>query len=285
MSYVDEEDRKAGRIAIGIAAAAVIAGAGWWFWQRSKSEGPEVPVVADEQPAPEMAAPEDPPAVEHPLETAAPAEVVEDLPEDPDLAAQAALAQVFGTGLTDWVVTPQLARRLVATVDNIARDTRIEPLRPLRAPPTPFVVERQLVDPSDGTERITLAPANFARYDELVALLARTDATEAAAAYRRLYPRLQAAYEDLGYPGRYFNDRVVAVIDDLLATPERTGDLLLERPKVMYQFADPALESLSPGQKLLLRIGPQHARVVRQKLREIRAQIAAAPPADNDNKE
>src|SRR5690606_28974487 len=104
---------------------------------------------------------------------------------------------------------------------------RIEPLRPLRPPPTPFVVERELVDVSDGTERITLAPANFVRYDELVALLGRTDAAEAVAAYRRLYPKLQAAYEDLGYPGRYFNDRVVAVIDHLLATPERAGPLLL----------------------------------------------------------
>jgi hypothetical protein len=53
----------------------------------------------------------------------------------------------------------------------------------------------------------------------------------------------------------------------------------------MYTYADAALEARSPGQKLLLRIGPAHARTVKQKLGEIRAQIAAQGPADNDNKE
>ena len=87
-----------------------------------------------------------------------------------------------------------------------------------------------------------------------MANLAAVDAAAAAAAYRRIYPQLQAAYEDIGYPGRYFNDRVVAVIDHLLATPEPTAPLLLERPKAMYIYSDPALEARSPGQKLLLRI-------------------------------
>jgi len=31
-------------------------------------------------------------------------------------------------------------------------------------------------------------------------------------------PQLQQAYEDIGYPNRYFNDRLVDVIDQLLAT-------------------------------------------------------------------
>ncbi len=36
-----------------------------------------------------------------------------------------------------------------------------------------------------------------------------------------------------------------------------------------YEFVDPALESLSPAQKHLLRMGPDNARLVREKLREI----------------
>ncbi len=31
---------------------------------------------------------------------------------------------------------------------------------------------------------------------------------------------LQQTYEELGYPGEYFNDRLVAVIDHLLQTPQ-----------------------------------------------------------------
>jgi hypothetical protein len=90
-----------------------------------------------------------------------------------------------------------------------------------------------------------------------------------------MYPRLQRAWEELGYPDVYFNDRVVEVIDHLLATPEPSGPILLEQPKVLYLFADRDLESRTAGQKLLLRMGPDHARVVKQKLREFRAQVAS----------
>lgn len=285
MSYGTDEDRKAGRIAIGIVLAAAVAAGGWWLWQRAKSpaEIPAEPDVATVEP--EMVQPENPPPIEHLLEPAPEVAAEEPVPADPDQAAQAALDQLFRGALADWLVTEQLARRLVATVDNLPRNTRIEPLRPLRPPSTPFMVERELVDETTGAERIEVAPGNFARYDPVVASLAAMDAAAAAAAYRRLYPQLQSAYEEIGYPGRYFNDRVVAVIDHLLATPEPTAPLLLERPKVMYLYSDAALEALSPGQKLLLRIGPAHARTVKEKLREIRTHIAAQAPANNEDRE
>jgi hypothetical protein len=98
---------------------------------------------------------------------------------------------------------------------------------------------------------------------------------QAATLYRRLYPLLQRAYEELGYPDRYFNDRVIDVIDHLLATPEPTGPLLLEQPKVLYRFADQDLEARSAGQKLLLRMGVAHARVVKEKLRQFRSQVSS----------
>jgi hypothetical protein len=43
---------------------------------------------------------------------------------------------------------------------------------------------------------------------------------------------------------------------------------------VLYEFADPALESRSAGQKALIRMGPANARRIKAKLREIRALIA-----------
>ena len=62
-------------------------------------------------------------------------------------------------------------------------------------------------------------PDNSQRYVALVLLAESVDAAAVAAAYRRMYPLFQQAYEELGYPGRYFNDRLVEVIDHLLATP------------------------------------------------------------------
>jgi hypothetical protein len=46
----------------------------------------------------------------------------------------------------------------------------------------------------------------------------------------------------------------------------------------MYQYADPKLEGLSSGQKLLLRIGPDNEAIIKAKLRELRAAVAQKRP-------
>lgn len=276
MSFADEEGQnsKARNVAIGIVIVLLAGGGAWWWMQRPPAEPAAESVAA--APA-EVPAPAEPPAIKHPLppapEAAEPAAAAP-VNADPDAQAATAFNEVFQGRLADWLIPDQLVRRLVATVDNLPRNARTEARRPLRAPPGPFAVTREVEDAVTGTERITLAPANFARYDMPVQLLARTDPATAVAAYRRLYPQLQQAYEDLGYPGRYFNDRVVEAIDDLLATPEPAGPILLEQPKVLYRFADADLEARSAGQKLLLRMGVDHARVVKEKLKAIRALIA-----------
>lgn len=274
MSFSEEEGQQntqVRRIALAIVAALVLAGGAWWWLHRA----PAPPPAAPAPPVPETPAP--PPAadtaIQHPL-APAPAEPAEATAKvDPDALATTVLNDVFAGKLADWLIPDMLVRRLVATVDNLPRNVRIEPLRPLRPPSKPFAVQRETLDAAAGTERITIAPGNAARYDFIVGLLANVDPAKAVEGYRRLYPQLQRAYEDIGYPGKYFNDRVVEVIDHLLATPEPTGALLLEQPKVMYRFADPDLESRSAGQKILLRMGLEHERSVKDKLRAIRALI------------
>jgi hypothetical protein len=101
----------------------------------------------------------------------------------------------------------------------------------------------------------------------------------------QLYPSLQRAYEELGYPKRYFNDRFVDVIDLLLATPEPisapkvhlptvNGPVQPQRPWVLYEFDDPQLEGLAAGQKMLLRMGLRNERRVKVRLAELRNLIA-----------
>ncbi len=276
MTFEEEaKNSKTLPVAVGIGVALLLAGGTWWYLHNRAAKTEQVeaaPVV--EVAAGSAAAPAE---IVHPLNLgseAAPATEAA-APVDQDVAAASALAQVLGNEITSGLVPEQLTRRLVATVDNLPRNSRIEPLRPLRAPSSQVIVERTVVDAGDGSERITLSPANSARYDAVMALVARTDPAAAAAAYRRLYPSLQKSYEDLGYPTAYFNDRLVQVIDHLLETPEPTGPLLLEQPKVLYRFADAELEDLSNGQKLLLRMGVDHARVVKDKLRAFRALIAS----------
>ena len=117
---------------------------------------------------------------------------------------------------------------------------------------------------------------NYQRYDAIVAQISAADLNAVHELYRRYYPLFQKAYEGLGYPDRYFNDRLVEVIDHLLAAPDIDGPVLLTRPHVLFQFADPQLEALSSGQKLLIRVGPAHRATIKASLRALRALLVPA---------
>ena len=88
----------------------------------------------------------------------------------------------------------------------------------------------------------------------------------------------QQSYQTLGYPDGYFNDRLIEVIDHLLATPVVKDPIRLIQPKALYLFADPALEALSAGRKILIRTGPTNAERIKKILREYRTLLTTANP-------
>ncbi len=127
------------------------------------------------------------------------------------------------------------------------------------------------VSGEEGNEVID--PANYRRYRPYIALAEKIDVTRATDIYFRFYPLFQEAYEKMGYPSRYFNDRVVEVIDHLLAAPEVDGPIRLNKHITRYQFADSRLEALSAGQKIMIRIGPANAMAIKTKLRDLRIAV------------
>ncbi len=186
---------------------------------------------------------------------------------DSDAWFRLELVDLFGAKLDELLATDLLIERVVATVDGLPRHHVAERMRPVGRLSSTIVV-----DELDDT--FVLSPSNFERYDFLVDMLVFADVDELEDAYRRYYPLLQEAYVSLGYPNGYFNDRVVEVIDHLLETPEITKPLQLVRPHVLFEYADAELESLSSGQKLLIRIGTENAARVKDALAELRARIA-----------
>lgn len=126
-------------------------------------------------------------------------------------------------------------------------------------------------------ENLAVSPRNDARYRPYVRLAEAVPTQPLVAVYRRFYPLFQEQYEKLGYPGKYFNDRLVEVIDHLLGAPDLRPPVLLHRPRVLYEFADPKLQRLSAGQKILLRMGRENALRVKAKLQEIRQALASKP--------
>jgi len=248
---------------IGLVGAAVLAaaGGGYYLWQNHRPA--PVPVAA---PAGAQG-----PRIDNPLPATPGASLPALADSDAPLAAE--LASVFrAPALPELFYPTGLIHRFVATVDNLPREQVAADVRMLRPPGGTLAVSGQ--EPS-----LAIAPDNSARYSRYLALLASLDVTQAVAVYRKFYPLAQQAYEDLGYPGHYFNDRVVVVIDHLLATPDVDDPIPLVHPNVMYKFADPRIEARSAGQKALIRIGRANAAQVKAKLREIRAQIATSPQA------
>lgn len=250
------------------------------------------PVAADKASASVAPAPE--PAIRYPIGTtdAPVAATGSTAPsaDDPQDRVVAAVTELVGRkNVLTFLQVDELVRRVVATVDNLARSHAPVTLWPVNPAPGRFIT----TDPAPATPGETLIGAdNSLRYAPLVLFLESVDTARAVAFYTRLYPLFQKAYEELGFPGRYFNDRLVAVIDVLLSTPtpanplrvtlvEVKGSVPSVRPWVRYEFSDPALQSLTAGQKMLLRTGEVNQRRLTAKLREIRAAITrtgAAPP-------
>lgn len=187
--------------------------------------------------------------------------------DNSDESIKTSLERLFGTDdFTAALIPTFIVRHIVATVDNLPRQKLAVQLRSLRATPGAFVVTG-----SEGDW--VLAEKNAARYASFMHLVQIVSVEQVAAWYRQYYPLFQQAYQGLGYPQSYFNDRLVQAIDDLLATPELTALPRLVSPHVLYEFADPDLEARSAGQKLLLRMGSANSKIIKEKLRQLRVEI------------
>lgn len=252
---------------------AAIVAAGWYFrdaWL------PPADVAAPTIPATEETAPEvKPVGPQHPIEVADEDldthRTLQPLPplDDSDAYFLLELGSVFGADIEALLLREGVIDRLVASIDNLSRKHVSHRIRPVGNLATPFVANE-----TDDESRFTLGPENFRRYDLLVGHIAGADLEQMADMYRRYYPLFQESYVRLGYPNAYFNDRLIEVIDLLLDTPQPGAPLTMTRPNVLYEFADPELERLSSGQKLLLRMGNDNATTIKQVLRDFRERIA-----------
>lgn len=269
--------------------AALIGGLYWWQKRQADTQPstqatqvvPPAPEVALTTPPPTPAPAPEPPAIKFPIEPLT--EQATTPPIAPGANLSDSVTALAGKDRAmSYLHLDGLANRFVVTVDNLARPHAAPRLWPVNPTPERFIVD------DDGTSKV-IGAANAARYKPFVTFAQSIDAKRAVDVYAHFYAEFQAAYEEIGYPGQYFNDRVVAVLDDLLATPEIEepikvelteikGDVNTQRPWVRYQYVDARLQGLSAGQKMLLRMGPENRRIVKAKLAEIRQEVARGAP-------
>ena len=276
----------AGVVLVGLAGSPYL----WWQERQEHQEGQAAataPLVAPNTRAVEAVAPETAPVpLHHAIEEITPplAEPLPPLTDDGSEVSDALVALLGREQVLSFVDASGFAQRVVATVDNLARGHAASRLWPVHPAPGRFqVVER------DGATYI--ADDNRDRYKAFVRFASAVDTEAAVALYVRMYPLLQKAYEELGYPGKYFNNRLIEVIDQLLATPELLKPVRLSlvevkgpgetpSPWLRYEYADPALQARSAGQKILLRMGPGNAGELKAKLRQFRQRVASSGVTD-----
>ena len=263
----------------------LIAGGIYYFWLRPAApQLPQTAALAPSAPITQPAASAPPaPAIAHPLDIPPSVGELPPLGMADDFIREHLAELLSAQQIKTHLLLENFARRVAATVDNLGRPLAPPSKWPIQTMPGRFTLDKT----ADG---VVIGAKNAARYRPFVAMIEAVDSARAVALYHRLYPLFQRAYEELGYPGKYFNDRLVAVIDLLLQTPESAAALRVDlpeirgplqptRPWVLYRFSDPALEGLTSGQKILLRTGPEHAKRLKAKLADLRKLISKDKPS------
>ena len=162
-----------------------------------------------------------------------------------------------------WVKTDDLLRRTASYADGLSNGVLLSKIFPLSAPEGKFATHS-----SDGT--IWLNAGNYERYDRTINTLISLPMDSMAKMFHFTRPLLENAFSEMGYNPRQMDGIILQAIDVILATPIVAEPIRLTRDSVVYKFADPALESLLPLQKQLLRTGPENTKRIQQQAKALR---------------
>lgn len=247
-------------LAAGVALLA--GGAAVWFF----IAGREGPPPATEQPAPVAAAP---PPVQRTLCETADAVTLPSLDDSDAFVAKLVRALSTNRRVTAWLATDNLIRNFTVVIENVSNG--ISPARHLQAlrPTGPFRV-------TDTNVVLVVDPRSYARYVPIADAVDSVDVQAAARLCATLKPRLSEAYGELGRDGS-FDTALERAIVAMLRAPVLSGNERLVPMGALYAFEDETLESLTPAQKHLVRMGARNVRVIQDKLRQIALAIGIPP--------
>ncbi|OGT18084.1 MAG: hypothetical protein A3J49_07100 [Gallionellales bacterium RIFCSPHIGHO2_02_FULL_57_16] len=247
-----------------VVAVIVLGGlATYFYWTHSKPKSVPVQVQAP-PPLPLPAPPK--PEVRQVIEAPPAPPPLPTLADSDSFMLDALTGLVGNKSLMKFFHTERIIRNIVATIDNLPRRRAPMNVMPVERAPGQFIIAGTEDDPA-------ISPKNAARYTPYVRIAEAIDAKKLVGLYVRLYPLFQQAYEELGYPKKYFNDRLIVVLDDLLAAPGIKEPVRLVQPSVYYKYADPDLEGRSIGQRILMRTGGKNEATIKAKLREIKQEL------------
>jgi len=169
-----------------------------------------------------------------------------------------------------WLVPDDLVRRFVTSVVNVAEGGSPRSHLRFLEPGEPFAVRG-----ADGD--FAVDTTSYGRYDLLTETFVSLDTRAAAQFYRQLHPLFERAHAELGLPDRGFDGSFALAVGNVLSVDVPEGAIGVVQNEAVYEFTDPRLESMSPAEKHVLRLGPRNARLIQDKLRALTAALGITP--------
>lgn len=242
-----------------VVAVGIILAIQYWPAATPDAEQP-ASTVAEPTPAPgvdeaEQQTPEQPEYIAPPP----PAVVLPSLAESDDFVR----AEMEAWSLPEvWLAREDLISRAAVVIQNAADGGLPRRQLGFLAPSGAYPVLRQ-------GERFFVDPQGYQRYDGYLDVLERVPPAQLAELLDLIHPLLQEALALLG-DRRAPQDLVLGAVARVQALPELTGPIELLQPKVVYTYADPALEARPEFDKQLLRMGPDNLARLRAYVQEFK---------------
>jgi Protein of unknown function (DUF3014). len=268
---IDEE--KSNAVLVLSVVLLLAAGGGWFYWHYSQ----EPPVMPEKQSIPlplptssaEIAVDEHVSSDEIReqtiiLEETNLAEPVFSLPTlaDSDSDFRAALLRI-SAGLEPWLQSTQLLKKYTTIANDFAQGLWLEKHMRFLKQAQPFATEKT----ANGE---FMAKLGYQRYDALAAAINAIDPQAAMTVYRQFRPLFLEVFNDFGYPAdRPLEDLFLKSAAQILAAPIVEEPIALKKHVVFYKYADDKLEALNPVAKQMLRMGPDNARTIQNKVRQL----------------
>ncbi len=196
-------------------------------------------------------------------------EVIEeqDLPQLPKLANSdtAFKEDMLGLseGLKPWLNTQHVIRKFLVIINDFSQGLRIHKHMSFMTLNQPFKVGRD-------RHGLFMDPAGYHRYDALAKAIDGIDVPVAMVIYDKYRPLLLEVFSGFGYPDSHqLEDLFRKSAAEILEAPVIKDRISLYRPSVRYKFSSPKLESLSPVQKQMIRMGPDNTLIIQHKVRSL----------------
>jgi hypothetical protein len=192
------------------------------------------------------------------------------LDESDDLVRRRAGAFSADASFVEWLKLESLIPRLASAMSRVAQGGVPRDIFAAFGPRGKFAVYKK-----DG--KTFVDPAAYARYDGFAAMVASIDPTAAAKVFEELLPLFDAAQRGLGEKNASAREAFFAAARELLRTPVVGDETALKPAKkgIGWTYADERLESMSPAQKQLLRMGPKNQAAVLAKVRAVAVALGA----------